>query len=260
MTDDAPEPPLTMHVGDAVATLTFNRPQKSNAYDKRMQRALGTYLMQAAADAAIRVLVLRGEGRHFCAGADLSADAQADASEAPGIAELCYRLATLPKPTLALVQGACLGGGMALVACCDFAIAAAHAFFAMPEARLGFSPTPLIPFLLQAIAAREAQRVLMAGARFGAGEALRIGLVQAVGSQPGAEQMLEQRIGELLQSAPGAIAEIKAAVAQLRHQPITPELLSELQRGFDTEKDSAEFREGRAAAREKRPPSWSIRR
>jgi methylglutaconyl-CoA hydratase len=260
MTDGTPGAPLTMGVDRAVATLTFDRPQKSNAYDKAMQRTLGACFTQAAADMAIRVLVLRGEGKHFCAGADLSPAARSDDAEAPGIAELCQRLSTLPKPTLALVQGACLGGGMALVACCDIVIATEDAFFAMPEARLGFSPTPLIPFLLQALGAREARRVLMAGARVGAGEALRIGLVQAVGKRPDAEQMLDELIGELLQSAPGAITTIKAAVARLRHQPVTPELLTELQRGFDANNDTAESQECRAAAREKRPPNWAVKR
>jgi methylglutaconyl-CoA hydratase len=251
---------LMMNVERGVATLTFNRPHRSNAYDKATQCGLDAYLKQAGEDAAIRILVLRGEGKHFCAGADLSAGAAADTAEAPGIAELCHRLSILPKPTLALVHGACLGGGMALVSCCDIVIATQDAFFSMPEARLGFSPTPLIPFLLQALGASQARRVLMTAARFGAEEALRIGLVQWVGDAAAVEQILEERIAELLLSAPGALAEIKQAVARLKHQPITRSLLAELQRGFDANKDSAEFREGCVAAREKRTPSWAIKR
>ena len=254
MSADAPAPPVLMTVDRAVATLAFNRPHKSNAYDKAMQRMLDAALEQAATDPAIRVLVLRGEGRHFCAGADLSSTT--DAADAPGIAELCHRLATMPKPTLALVQGACLGGGMALICCCDIVVATSDAFFSMPEARLGFSPSPLIPFLLRGIGIGNTRRVLMSGARFGAEEALRLGLVQAVGD---AEQILRDRIAELLQSAPGAVAEIKAAVARLEGQPITAELLADLQRGFDAAKDSVESLEGRAAAREKRPPRWTIK-
>lgn len=251
---DTPAPSVKMTVDRAVATLAFNRPEKSNAYDKAMQRTLDAAIEQAATDPAIRVLVLRGEGRHFCAGADLRPST--DTAEAPGIAELCHRLATLPKPTLALVQGACLGGGMALVCCCDIVIATSDAFFSMPEARLGFSPSPLIPFLLRAIGADNTRRVLMSGARFGADEALRLGLVRATGD---AEQILRDRIAELLQSAPGAIAEIKATVARLEHQPITAELLAGLQRGFDAAKESAESLEGRDAARAKRTPSWTIK-
>jgi methylglutaconyl-CoA hydratase len=251
---------LIMHVERGVATLTLNRPHKSNAYDKAMQRALDAHLAHAGDDAAIRLLVLRGAGTHFCAGADLSAGAAADTAEAPGIAELCHRLSTLPKPTLALVHGACLGGGVALVSCCDIVVATQDAFFSMPEARLGFSPTPLIPFLMQAIGAAETRRVLMAAARFGAEEALRIGLVQWIGDAATAEQMLEERIAELLLSAPGALAEIKRAVARLEHQSITPALLAELQHSFDANKNSAESREGRAAMREKRAPPWAFKR
>src|SRR4029079_10272521 len=100
----------------------------------------------------------------------------------------------------------------------------------------------------------------MSGARFSATEALRIGLVQAVGDRPIAEQMLEERIAEFLQAPPGAIAQVKAAVARLEAQPITPALLAELQRQFDAAKDAPEPREGRTAAREKRSPHWAIER
>jgi methylglutaconyl-CoA hydratase len=249
---------LTLEINRGVATLTFRRPQKSNAYDKAMQRSFGAFLTQAAADPAVRVLVLRGEGKHFCAGADLSPAASADTAAAPGIAELCHQLATLPKPTLALVQGACLGGGMALICCCDIVIASNDAFFSMPEARLGFSPSPLIPFLLQVVGPRAAQRLLMTGARFGADQALRLGLVQMAGKAAQIEQMLNERIAELLRSAPGALAEIKATVARLRTETVTPALLAELQRTFEAGADSAERREGRAAAREKRAPRWAV--
>jgi methylglutaconyl-CoA hydratase len=249
---------LTLEVDRAVATLTFRRPEKGNAYDKAMQRSFGAFLSRVAADATVRVLVLRGEGKHFCAGADLSPAASVDTAAAPGIAELCHQLATLPKPTLALVQGACLGGGMALICCCDIVIASNDAFFSMPEARLGFSPSPLIPFLLQAVGARAAQRLLMTGARFRADEAVRLGLVQTVGDAAQAEQMLSDRIAELLQSAPGALAEIKATVARLRTETVTPALLAELQRAFEAGAESAERREGRAAARERRAPHWAV--
>jgi enoyl-CoA hydratase/carnithine racemase len=146
---------------------------------------------------------------------------------------------------------------MALICCCDIVIVSNDAFFSMPEARLGFSPSPLIPFLLQAVGPRAAQRLLMTGARFGADEALRLGLVQVVGKAAQIERTLDERIAELVQSAPGALAEIKATVARLRTETITPALLAELQRAFEAGAESTERREGRAAAREKRAPRWA---
>jgi methylglutaconyl-CoA hydratase len=256
----ATTPHLVMTTAGAVATITFARPQKSNAYDKAMLAAFDDGIRRAGEDAAIRALVLRGEGKHFCAGADLgpAEDAPSGAAQ-PGITDVCLRLSALPKPTVALVQGACLGGGMAFVACCDFVIAANDAFFSLPEVRIGFSPTPLIPFVLQAVGERAAKRLLMSGARISADEALRIGLASEVCAADGMEQALAGTLAGLLQAAPGAAAVAKAQVARLRHRPPTPELLAELQRGFDAARDSDEAREGRAAIREKRPPNWAIK-
>jgi len=247
---------LTMTADRGVATITFNRPQKSNAYDKAMLRAFDDCLRRAGDDPAIRVVVLRGEGKHFCAGADLSAEATQADEPAPGVADVCLWLSELPKPTVALVQGACLGGGMAFVCCCDIVIAAHDAFFSLPEVRLGFSPTPLIPFVLRAVGERHARRILMAGARFSASEALRIGLASEICAPEDMDPALAATVSNLLQSAPGAIATVKANVARLRHRVPTPELLAELQRGFDAARESAEAKEGRAAMLEKRPPNW----
>jgi methylglutaconyl-CoA hydratase len=249
---------LQMTVAGPVATITFARPQKSNAYDKAMLRAFDDGIRQAGEESAVRVLVLRGDGKHFCAGADLRAEESA-AETGPGVADVCLRLSSLPKPTIAIVQGACVGGGMAFITCCDIVIAAQDAFFSMPEARIGFSPTPLIPFLLQAVGERHARRILMSGARFSADEALRIGLASEVRAREEMDKAVEDAVSALLQSAPGAIAEIKAQVARLRNVAPTAELLAELQRGFDAARDSAEAQEGRAAMREKRRPNWAFK-
>jgi methylglutaconyl-CoA hydratase len=251
---------LTLTVAGAVATITFTRPQKSNAYDKAMLRALDDADRRAEQDTSVRVVMLRGEGKHFCAGADLGPADEASAGErAPGVAEVCLRLSDLPKPTVALIQGACLGGGMAFACCCDIVIAARDAFFSMPESRIGFSPTPLIPFVLRAVGERNAKRILMSGARLSADEALRVGLVSEICEPQNMEQSLAGVVSSLLQSAPGAVATIKAQSARLRGQAPTAALLAELQRGFDAAKESAEAKEGRAAFREKRPPNWAIK-
>ena len=251
-------PHLQVAIAGPVATITFARPQKSNAYDKAMLRAFDHGIRQAADHSTVRVLVLRGEGRHFCAGADLAAE-DSTAEPGPGVAEVCLRLSSLPKPTIAAVQGACVGGGMAFVTCCDIVIAAQDAFFSMPEARIGFSPTPLIPFVLQAVGERHARQILMSGARFSADEALRIGLASEVCTREEMDKAVEDAASALLQSAPGAVAEVKAQVGRLRGTTPTPELLAELQRGFDAARDSTEAREGRAAMREKRRPAWAIK-
>jgi methylglutaconyl-CoA hydratase len=247
-------PTLSLTIERRIATIRSSRPDRSNAYDKAMLRALAGGLARAAEDPAIRILVLRGEGRHFCAGAEIGADAGSD--EGPGIAEICRRLDRLAKPTVALVQGACLGGGLALTACCDIVMAERTAFFSMPEVRLGFAPGPLMPFFVNAVGPRHARRLLISGERFGAEEALRIGLVHQLYTPGDGEQALAHCIAELLQAAPVAGAEVKATLRRLSGETATPELLAELQATFRVGASSPEAEEGRRAFREKRPPRW----
>jgi methylglutaconyl-CoA hydratase len=248
---------LSLKLAGGVATLWLTRPDKSNAYNATMLRDLADCLTRVADDPAVRVVVLRGEGRHFCAGAEIGADSGSE--DGPGVAEVCRRLDVLPKPTLALVHGACLGGGLALAACCDVVLAERGAFFAMPEVRLGFAPGPLMPFVVNAVGLRHARRLLVSGERFDAEEALRIGLAHRLCETGQAEQAVAQCVAELLQAAPQATAEVKATLRRAAGQDITPELLAELQADFNARANSAEAQEGRAAFREKRPPRWTKR-
>jgi len=249
---------VSASVADGIATVAFTRPDKRNAYDAAMLAGLCEALTRAAGDAAIRAFVLRGAGRHFCAGADVGAGAETPVSEGggPTIAETCWRLDTLPKPTVAVVQGACIGGGMALAACCDTVIAERGAFFAMPEVRLGFAAGPLIPFVLRAVGTRQARRLLVTGERFSAEEALRMGLAHVLCDNGEGDAALRTALDELLQAAPGAAAATKSMTRRLDGEPVTPELLDELQSAFRVTIGSDEAREGRAAFREKRPPRW----
>jgi methylglutaconyl-CoA hydratase len=256
MTSPNENPFLSFRVDGGVATVSFTRPEKSNAYNRTMLHDLCELLARASHDGAIRVLTLRGEGRHFCAGAEIARD-DSGAEGGPTIPEVCRQLDNLPKPTLAAVQGACLGGGMALVACCDVAIAERGAFFAMPEVRLGFAPGPLIPFVVNAIGYRHARRLLLSGERFDAEEALRIGLVHRLCEPGEAEAALARALDEIMQAAPGAAGQAKAMTRRLRDEPITPALLTELESAFRASGTSAEAQEGRAAFREKRPPRWT---
>ena len=179
MTDAPLDAPL-LHAIDSrgVATLTFNRPEKSNSYNQALLDALLGEVTRLGADAAVRMIVLRGTGRHFSAGAEVGGEhAATHGKPRATIPELCLSLDTVPKPVIALVHGACIGGAVALISCCDVVVAAQNAFFSLPEVRLGFAPGPLIPFFLRAINARSLRRYLISGERFAAEEALRIGLV-----------------------------------------------------------------------------------
>ena len=209
-----------------------------------------------AADPAVRIVVVRGEGKHFCVGAEIGAPEPAPSATRATIPGVCHALDTLAKPTIAFVHGACIGGGLALVSCCDMVIASPDAFFSLPEVRLGFAPGPLIPFFLRAIEPRSLRRYLLTGERFKADEALRIGLVHQVCAADGGDQALESLIDEALLAGPGAVAQAKRLLRELAGTPVSPTLTNELQHEFDVLFKSPEAAEGRASFRDKRRPSW----
>ena len=155
-----------------------------------------------------------------------------------------------------MVHGACIGGAVAMVSCCDVVIATADAFFSIPEVRLGIAPGSLMPFFLRAIEARSLRRYLLSGERFAADEAKRIGLVHVVCETEACDSTLAGLIDEMLLAGPNAVAQAKHLLRRLTHAPISSELLAELQSEFDARFNSPEAAEGRASFREKRKPTW----
>jgi methylglutaconyl-CoA hydratase len=242
-----------------IATVLLNRPERGNAFDQAMLDELGQAFATLAAGEEARILVLRGSGRHFCTGADLAARAAAPAHpQQAATAHVSLRdvlagLDSLPKPTLAVIHGAAVGGGAAFAACCDMVIAADSAFFSIPEVRVGMPPLGVAPFLVRAIGHRSFRRYGLSGERITAAEALRLGLVHQICPADALDETLAGIADEFLQGAPGAISALKSAAAQYAsptlstilatqpaaHNPKTPEAL-----------------EGIASFREKRKPSW----
>lgn len=241
--------------GRGVATLTLNRPEKGNSYNQAVLDALAGEIARLGADPAVRIVVLRGSGKHFCVGAEIGAAEPAKEGRTT-IPALCVELDALPKPTVALVHGACIGGGVALVSCCDIVLAANTAFFSLPEVRLGFAPGPLIPFFLRAIDARRLRRYLLSGERFIAEEAMRIGLVHELCDGDAANAVLARLLDELLLAGPRAVTQAKRFLLRFTQAPPSKELSDELQREFDQCFHSPEAAEGRASFCEKRKPRW----
>jgi methylglutaconyl-CoA hydratase len=252
-----PSSPLLSAVDSrGIATLVFNRPEKGNSYSQAMIAALFDEIVRLGTDASVRAVVLRGTGKHFSAGADVSERHDPADVERVRILALCAALDTMPKPVIALVRGACIGGAVALISCCDVVIAAQTAFFALPEVRLGFAPGPLIPFFLRSMSARSLRRYLLTGERFTAADALRIGLVHELCEANAADAALTKLIDEVLLAGPNAAVHAKALLHELTGEPITKELLAKLQFEFNQRYESSEAVEGRASFREKRKPKW----
>jgi methylglutaconyl-CoA hydratase len=243
-----------------VAQVTMSRAAVFNAFDEAMIAALDATFLQLGEDAEVRVIVLAGEGRHFSAGADLQWMQRASAAseawnlgDARCFAAMLARIQACPKPTVARVQGAALGGGVGLACACDMAIAADNASFAVSEARFGILPAVIGPYVVNAVGKRQA----LTASRIGAAEGLAIGLVQQVVPLDQLDAAVDASVGELLAGGPNAQREIKQLFAQLDVGPVTPELRELTARTISRVRASDEAREGFAAFMAKRPASWS---
>jgi methylglutaconyl-CoA hydratase len=247
----------------AVATLWLNRPDLHNAFDDGLIAEVTQAIDGLAADTAARVVIVAGKGKSFSAGADLAwmkrmagYSFEQNEADANRMAEMLYKLNTMPKPTIAAVQGAAMGGGVGLCSACDIGIAATDAVFALSEAKLGLIPAAISPYVIEAIGARAARRYMLTAERFDAPTAERLGLVSAVVAP---DQLLTEarRIAEiLLQNGPQAVREAKLLVAHVGARPNDAELRAETARRIARLRASPEGREGVAAFLEKRKPSW----
>ncbi|MDO5626614.1 MAG: enoyl-CoA hydratase/isomerase family protein [Pseudomonadota bacterium] len=206
-------------------TWTLNAPATRNALTDEMVAALGAACQRASADAALRVVVLRGAGGHFCAGGSLGHFASAigqphTSGSDPLVAmnrtygQLLQALCALPQVLIVAVQGAAMGGGVGLVCCADHVLAAPDAQFATPEVTLGIVPAQIAPFVVRRLGAARARDWLLSGARWGAEQARAAGLVNAVASDDFDTDLLQQ-LKRFAQAAPAAAAETKQLLALL---------------------------------------------
>ena len=240
-----------------IATVTLNRPDRGNAFNQTMMSELDGQLADLGANPAVRIVVLRAAGKHFSAGADVAPEAKpAQAVHHTGFVDLFMTLDQAPKPTIAVVQGACIGGAAALIACCDVVLADASAFFSIPEVRLGVTPVGVTPMLVRAMGQRHYRRYALSGERFPAVEAVRIGLAHEMVAAGDIAKRLDDVIEAFLLGAPGALAGLKAHLQQAY-----PDVLADMKRAAEHHAKVDTFKtpeaiEGVAAFKQKRKPSW----
>jgi methylglutaconyl-CoA hydratase len=256
-----------LHSLDArgVATVTLNRPEVNNAYNGALIEGLLEAMDELGAERRLRVVVLKGNGRHFQAGADLkwinevagqSVEANEQASRATAAA--VDRLNRLPVPTVALVQGGCFGGGTGVIAACDVVIAADDALFSITEVRWGLTAAIIIPQLADAISVRQLRRYALTGERFGAQEALRIGLVHMVVPKAELAAAGEAMVARLLENGPVAMAETKTLALESAWGGFDRTTFQNLVTSHAAKRMSAEAREGLASFAEKRAADWGM--
>lgn len=246
-----------------VAQVTMARPAVFNAFDEAMIAELDAVFAELSADPGVRVIVLAGEGKHFSAGADLQWMQRASAAsqewnleDARRFAAMLSRIETCPKPTVARVQGAALGGGVGLACVCDIAIAADNASFAVSEAKFGILPAVIGPYVTNAVGKRQARRLALTTTRIAAAEALSIGLVQQLVALDQLDAAIDATVKELLIGGPNAQAEIKTLYAQFEVGPVTPEVRELTAQTISRVRGTDEAREGFAAFLGKRLANW----
>ncbi|MGF1649710.1 MAG: enoyl-CoA hydratase/isomerase family protein [Hyphomicrobiaceae bacterium] len=250
-----------------VATVTLNRPHRNNAYDGALIGALHDILDQAERATDLRAVVVRGAGRHFQAGADLEwllsvrdSGPLGNYDTSRDTARAVDRLNHLPVPTIALVHGACVGGGTGLLAACDIVLATAAATFAISEVRWGLTAAIIVPQLVDAIGVRQLRRYALTGETFDAETARAIGLVhEIVDDQAALDARGAAIVGALLANGPDAIAETKRCVLSESHGDMSAQHLHQLIAAHGQKRQSDEAREGLASFREKRPAAWTQR-
>jgi methylglutaconyl-CoA hydratase len=256
---------ITTEIADGVGIVTLNRPERHNAFDAELIRELTQSLAGMAGDHSVRVVVLSSLGKSFCAGADLNwmraaakwSDEENEA-DARAMAEMLRRLATLPKPTIARVQGPAYGGGVGLIAACDIAIATFEAQFALSEVRLGLIPATIAPHVIAAIGERRARRYMLTAERFSAAEAYRIGLIhEMVADEPALDDAIGQIVEAVLANGPAALTACKDLIRAVAHRPADDEVMADTARRIARIRASAEGREGIAAFLERRKPDWA---
>ncbi len=258
------QPMFLEEIGDdGVAQITLTRPEVHNAFNDTLINELNAVLNGLGTDERVRVVVLSAQGRSFSAGADLKWMQRTAAysevenlKDAQALAELMHTLNFLPKPTMALVQGPAIGGGVGLVACCDIALAAETAKFCLSEVKLGLIPAVISPYVIAAMGQRAARRYFLTAEMFSATEAYRLGLVHKVVPDEALHDVGRRMIKELLVGGPTAQVAAKDLIFEVSGRPLDDTLSEQTAERIAHLRTSGEAQEGIAAFLEKRKPRW----
>ncbi len=248
-----------------VATVWLDNPIKHNAFDEQTIAQLDCAFQAVAADKRVRVMLLASRGKSFCAGADIAWMARManyshaeNLRDAEALAAMLARLAQMPQPTIARVQGAAFGGAVGLVSCCDMAVAATEARFCLSEVKIGLLPATISPYVIAAIGARAARRYFTTAEVFDAQRAAQLGLVSEVVESVQLDRQIEVLIAAVLANGPEAVMAAKQLVRDVSGQPIDSSLIDSTSRAIADIRISQQGREGLSAFLQKRQPKWQV--
>lgn len=245
-----------------VATVELARPDSHNALDADLIREVTRCFGELSGDDSVRVVVLTGQGRSFCAGADISYmrdtsrfSYEENVADARALAKMFESVDRCARPVVCRVQGAAIGGGVGLVAACDIVVAAERARLSLSEVRLGIAPATIAPFVVPKVGISQTRALFLTSERITASRAREIGLVHEVAAEEDLDATVGEKVVSLLEGGPGAQAackEIVREVSSLEREEATESMarrIAELRTG-------EEGQEGLSAFLEKRSPRW----
>jgi methylglutaconyl-CoA hydratase len=258
---------LHTHTDSGVHTILLNRPEKRNALNHQLMEDLTHALESFAASQTCRVVILTGAGSSFCAGLDIEhlramalAPGQMSAAEdynadAKRIATLLHTLYSLPKPTVAAVNGAAIAGGMGIATLCDFTYAVPEAKFGFTEVRIGFVPAVVSAFLRTQLGEKSCRDLLLTGRLISAEEAHSLGLVNRIVNEPDLMREAKNLAHRLLRNSPAAMEATKRLLCNFSDHHLPHDIEAAIRASVDA-RSNADFLEGVSAFLEKREPQW----
>ena len=249
-----------------VAEIWLNRPEVRNAFNDGVIAELTATFSELAVDGDLRVIVLGGHGKAFCAGADLNwmrtmagYDWQDNHADAGRLAQMLWTIYSCPVPVIGRIHGDCYAGGVGLAAVCDVLVAADSMQFCLSEARLGLLPATIAPYVVKALGEQAARRYFITAERFGAAEAHARGFVHEVVAPDMLDSKIAEIVAALLANGPAAVKACKQLVKDVAGRPVDAALRDDTARRIADIRSSAEGKEGVQAFLNKRDPAWTTR-
>jgi len=254
---------LDIRIEGRVARVYLNRPEVRNAFNDGVIAELTEAFTRLGSDPGLRVVVLGGHGKAFCAGADLNwmkgmagYDWEGNRADAQRLADMLWTVYSCPLPVVGRLQGDCYAGGMGLAAACDVLVAADGVHFCLSEARLGLLPATISPYVIRAMGEQQARRWFVTAERFSAAQAQAMGFVHACVPGEQLDATVQALVDALVANGPAAVKACKRLVQDVAGRELTPTLRAETARRIADIRASDEGREGVQAFLQRREPAW----
>lgn len=254
---------IDIEIRASIGTVWFNRPEIHNAFNEKMIREIMLALGSLSDNEAVKIVILRGRGKSFCAGADLNwmrdvanYTYEQNLEESLNLSKCFHAIYTFPKPTIAIVHGAAIGGANGLLAACDFAYCEENTTFSLSEVKIGIIPACISPYVTKRVGEYAAKELMLTGKRFHGAEAFRHGLVNASYEKEQLENAVNEVIAQLLTSGPAAMTHCKQLLLNLCNDWSLEDAIGKTAEIIADIRQSDEGQEGMAAFLEKRKPNW----